>query len=275
MTDTSNLVERKNFGWLPDLPDHRDLPFRSAMRTDLMALPMRVDLSEKGVLPIRDQGMVGSCVAFAVAAAIEYAMRKRPNDPKVSDFLEKDRVFAPSRLFIYYGAREILGTIDEDSGSMIRDACKVVYNLGAPRESGWKYVEGRFKERPPKAQYASARFHKITSYRSVPVDVHSIKSALAEGLPVVFGVAVFNSFFSRSDGTVPMPSPSEGMLGGHAMLIVGYDDNTQRFKFLNSWGADWGTGGYGTIPYNYAGNRQYGSDYWVILDNLYKERIDE
>lgn len=270
----SRLVERANFGWLPDLPDHRDHPFRMSRDPLRAILPPRVDLSETGALPpAYDQGYIGSCVAQAVAAAIEYAMHKRPDNPAVSDFLEADRVFTPSRLFIYYGAREIIGLTAEDSGSHIRDALKVVYNLGAPRETGWRYREDKFAERPPNRQYKSAPYHKITSYRSVAVDASALRAALAEGFPVVFGVSVFNSFFSDARGNIPMPGYREVMVGGHAMLLVGYDDATTRFKFLNSWGQDWGTNGYGTIPYDYVGSRNYGSDYWLLTDELYKERM--
>ena len=269
----TGLVERHNFGWLPDIPDHRDLKLKLAPLT--AKLPARVDLTESGAFPpAYDQGDLGSCVANAIAGAIEYAMRKRPDDPRVADFLEDDRKFTPSRLFIYYGAREIIGLTHEDSGCHIRDGMKVVYNLGAPRETGWKYDEAKFANRPPKRVYRSAPFHKITSYRSVDVDVFAVKQALAEGLPVIFGVAVFYSFFENANGDIPMPALNEPMLGGHAMLIVGYDDTTQRFKFRNSWGASWGRDGYGTIPYAYVGNRGLGADYWVLTDELYKERLD-
>lgn len=269
-----HLIERQNFGWLPDIPDHRDLLFKVSKPEVYAALPARVDLTASNAFPaVYDQGDLGSCVAQAVAAAIEYEMRKRPNDPSIADFLERNLTFTPSRLFIYYGARELLGTIHEDSGSMIRDAMKVVYNLGAPRESGWPYAERRFAQKPPSSQYKWAPYHKITSYRSVPVDVNAIRSALAQGFPVVFGVAIFNSFYSSRRGDIPMPGPREAMLGGHAMLMVGYDDATQRFKFRNSWGTSWGNKGYGTIPYGYAGSRQFGGDYWLLTDELYKERM--
>ena len=270
----TGLVERSNFGWLPDLPDQRDLRFAATFSTPLTGMPTKLDLTESGRFSAPyDQGYIGSCVACAVAGAIEYAMASRPNDPNVSDFLEEDRKFTPSRLFLYYGAREIIGLQKEDSGCHIRDCLKVAYHVGAPRETGWKYDEANFAKKPPKRQYKSAPYHKITTYRSVAVDVQSIKNALYSGLPVIFGVAVFESFFWNATGDIPMPRTYEQMLGGHAMLIVGYDDTTRRFKFRNSWGTGWGRGGYGTIPYEYAGNRQLGSDYWVLTDELYKERM--
>lgn len=272
----TQLVERQNYGWLPDIPDHRDRLFKLSASEALLSLPPRFDLREFGKSPIYDQGNLGSCVANAVAGAIEFAMSQRPNDPKVSDFVEAKRVFEPNRLFIYYGAREIIGLTGEDSGCHIRDAMKVVYNQGAPRETGWKYSDAgdKFSKRPPKAIYKSAPYHKITSYKSVPVEVNAIKAALAEKLPVIFGVAVFNSFFANSNGNIPMPGFNEQMLGGHAMRAMDWDDSTQTFGFDNSWGTSWGTNGRGRIPYQYLGNPRLGADYWILEDQLYKERMD-
>ena len=52
-------------------------------------------------------------------------------------------------------------------------------------------------------------------------------------------------------GVLQMPQPDEQVLGGHAVLAVGYDDASQRFIVRNSWGTDWGQAGYFTMPYAY------------------------
>ena len=104
------------------------------------------------------------------------------------------------------------------------------------------------------------------------VDNNEIRIALAHGNPVAFGVSVFDSFFN-GNGHVPMPSYSDAYLGGHAMALVGYNDDPRRYTFLNSWGTSWGVEGYGTIPYEYVGNPRLGSDYWILNDELYKERM--
>ncbi len=267
-----SLKQRINFGWIPDLPDHRDkllqLPTGQAP-----TLPDKVNLAKQHNFRVLDQSYLGSCVAHAISSAIEFAQATRPNDPNVPDFIENDRKFPISRLFLYYEARRAIGTLAEDSGCYIRDALRAAYNVGAPRETGWKYVEGRFTEQPPKHSYRSAPYHKITSYISVPVSVQGLKIALSSGKPVVFGISVFDSFMHDRRGNIPFPSMSDGYLGGHAMLCTGYDDATQRFNFLNSWGEGWGTKGYGTIPYNYLGNPRLGDDYWVVTDDQYKERM--
>jgi hypothetical protein len=84
-----------------------------------------------------------------------------------------------------------------------------------------------------------------------------MRAALAQQRPIVFGVSVYESFESgtvAASGVVPMPSPHEGMLGGHAMLAAGYDDSRRVFIVRNSWGVDWGLKGYCTMPYDYLTN---------------------
>lgn len=269
------MTARINFGWLPQIPDRRDIPLKTTMKAE--ALPTAVNLMDYGRFPVvYDQGDLGSCVANAVAAAIEYEQYKQHMADGKIDFLEADREFTPSRLFIYYGARAYLGTEEEDSGSMIRDAMRVVYNVGAPRETGWKYDPDKFTIRPPERTYKSAPYHKITGYRAVPVNVIEVKKALAEKLAVVVGMSVYESFFDGDrTGDVPMPGDREALLGGHAVLLTGYNDAKQRFTFRNSWGAAWGNKGYGTLPYAYVGDRYLGADYWALIDTQYKERFAE
>jgi C1A family cysteine protease len=61
-----------------------------------------------------------------------------------------------------------------------------------------------------------------------------------------------------------MPSPNEQLLGGHAVLAVGYDDSQRRFIIRNSWGKDWGMQGYFTIPYAYLLDDNLADDFWTI-----------
>jgi Cysteine protease len=270
------LKKRVNYGWLPDLPDFRDklaFPEKAGIAATAASVPQRVDLRERHVFVVNDQGYLGSCVAHAVSSAIEYAKHTRENDPKVSDFLEQDRQFPVSRLFLYYEARRPIDMIAEDSGCYIRDAMRVAYNIGVPRETGWRYHEDAFAVAPPARSYKSAPYHKITSYKSVAVDNNEIRLALSQGHPVVFGISVFDSFYNERNGVVPMPTFNDEYLGGHSMLIVGYDDRSKLYTVLNSWGNTWGDDGFCYIPYSYIGNRQLGSDYWLLTDELYKERM--
>jgi C1A family cysteine protease len=221
-----------------------------------LTLPSSVDLTASGNLtfPIYDQGQLGSCTANAGGGAIQAEMRKQG---------EKD--WTPSRLFIYYNTRAIEGTTSYDSGGQIRDVFKTINSQGYAPESEWPYDISKFAKCPPKSVYTDASNTKVIQYLRVNQDLNTMKSCLAAGYPFVFGISVYDSFEEATDGVIPMPDPNnESLLGGHALLCVGYNDQLKRFKFRNSWAQSWGMEGYGTIPYDYLSNPNLGSDYWTI-----------
>jgi C1A family cysteine protease len=61
-----------------------------------------------------------------------------------------------------------------------------------------------------------------------------------------------------------MPQPGEQVVGGHAVLAVGYDDKNQWFIVRNSWGVDWGMNGYFTLPYQYLLEPNLSDDFWTV-----------
>jgi C1A family cysteine protease len=244
------------YGWVPDLPDARD-HFYAAPPRYLTDLPGSTDLRAGCPKEIYDQGNLGSCTANAIGAAFEFALLKQ----QLQDFM-------PSRLFIYYNERVIEGTVDSDSGAMIRDGIKSVAKLGVCPESEWPYDISTFTDKPPDQCYQDALAHQVTSYQRVPQILNQLKGCLANGFPFVFGFTVYESFESQEvarSGVVPMPTTGEQVLGGHAVLAVGYDDGHQRFLVRNSWGDKWGQGGYFTMPYAYLQDRQLAQDFWAIL----------
>jgi C1A family cysteine protease len=94
-----------------------------------------------------------------------------------------------------------------------------------------------------------------------------MRGCLAAGYPFVFGFTVYSSFEGQEvakTGVVSMPTPDEQVVGGHAVLAVGYDDASQAFIVRNSWGAGWGQEGYFTMPYAYLTTRALSSDFWTI-----------
>lgn len=206
--------------------------------------------------PVYDQGELGSCTANAIGAAFEYNQVRGGK----ADFM-------PSRLFIYYNERKMEGTIKSDSGAMIRDGIKSVNKIGVVSEIEWPYVISRFAVTPPAKVYNDARFHRSVQYQRVPQNTHAMKQCLAQGNPIVFGFTVYESFESdqvASTGEVPMPGLSESVLGGHAVLAVGYDDSVKRFKVRNSWGPGWADSGNFTMPYDYLTNPSLSDDFWTI-----------
>ena len=243
-----------HMGWKPDLPDHRDYLY-NAPADIAQALPPKVDLS--GQCPaVYDQGQLGSCTANAIGAAFEFDRMKQG----LPDF-------TPSRLFIYWNERAIEHTTGYDSGAQIRDGIKAVSKLGVCPETEWPYDISKFTVKPPAKCYADALKDLAVKYARVKRDLQQMKACLASGYPFVFGFTVYESFESNEvaqTGVVPMPGPDESVLGGHAVLCVGYDDATQRFIVRNSWGPDWGIQGYFSIPYEYLTNHGLASDFWTI-----------
>lgn len=249
----------RRFGWVPDLPDHRDKVF-SAPVVHAAPLPSSVDLRPGCPPEIYDQGHLGSCTGNAIAAAIEFDQMKQG----LAD------VFTPSRLFIYYNERVMEGTVMEDAGAMIRDGIKSVNKVGAPHEKLWPYSDanpGPFQKKPTPAAYKDAAKHPALLYQRLPQVESQLKGCLASGYPFVFGISVFDSFMTpevAKSGRAPMPKPKEKQIGGHAILCVGYDDHKRRFICRNSWGEGWGMKGYFTIPYDYVLDDDLAADFWTI-----------
>jgi C1A family cysteine protease len=245
-----------HYGWIPDLPDQRDHLFAAAPPV-LSQLPAAMDL-RGGCPPVYDQGPLGSCTANAIAGAIEFDQLKE----KLPD------AFEPSRLFIYYNERVIEGTVDTDSGAQIRDGVKSVATTGyCPEQADWPYDIAAFATPPSPQAFADAAKHKIVSYQRVVRDLNQMKGCLAAGYPFVFGFSVYESFESAAvgqSGHVSMPGPSESLVGGHAVVAVGYDDANGWFVVRNSWGPKWGLAGYFTMPYAYLTQRGLTSDFWTI-----------
>jgi C1A family cysteine protease len=245
------------FGWVPDLPDHRDLFFApDPVALKKLATTPHVDLSTlRQMPPVWDQDQLGSCTAHSVGVSFEFARRKA-----------KKKAMMPARLWIYFQERVIEGTVNEDAGAMIRDGFKVLANAGVPPESDWPYVIANFATPPPGTKInLDAAKHKALAYKRVNQSLTSIKAALVSGFPVSFGFTVYESFESSevaSTGVVPMPTQGEKALGGHAVAAVGYDDPTQRFIVRNSWGTSWGQKGYFTMPYAFLTDPSLASDFW-------------
>jgi C1A family cysteine protease len=245
----------KRYGWIPDLPDHRDVLYAAPLAV-LRALPPKVDLTRK-CPAVYDQGALGSCTANAIGAAHQFEQMRE----------ERKTAFVPSRLFIYYNEREMEGTVNEDAGAMLRDGIKSVVKQGVCPEKQWPYVIRDFTKKPTPPCYEEALNHQVVSYRRVAQTLNQMKGCLASGFPFVFGFSVYESFESPAvtrTGKVPMPGSGEVLLGGHAVMAVGYNDASQRFAVRNSWGEDWGRKGYCTMPYAYLTDPDLAADFWTI-----------
>jgi len=245
----------KRYGWIPDIPDQRDFLY-AAPPAFLRALPRKVDLRTK-CPPVYDQGQLGSCTANAIAGAIEFDQMKE----------QLPQVFLPSRLFIYYNERVIEGTVNTDSGAMLRDGIKTVAKQGACPEPMWPYLINKFKTKPSAASYTEAAKHTAVSYQRLIQSLTQMQGCLASGYPFVFGFTVYESFETDAvarTGHAPMPESGEHVLGGHAVCAVGYDMARRWFLCRNSWGTKWGMRGYFTIPFAYLTDSDLSADFWTI-----------
>jgi len=242
------------YGWIPDIPDQRDHLY-AAPPAFLAALPPSTDL--RAACPaVYDQGQLGSCTANAIGGAIEF-----------DRLLQKLTDFVPSRLFIYYNERVIEGTVNSDSGAQIRDGIKTVASQGVCPEPEWPYDIAKFAQKPSAKTYTDAVTDRAISYQSLVQDLNQMKGCLASGYPFVFGFTVYESFETAAvakSGHAPMPGSGERVIGGHAVMAVGYDDASQWFLVRNSWGIGWGLAGYFTLPYSYLIQPGLASDLWTI-----------
>jgi len=249
----SRLNQR--YGWLPDLPDQRDHLY-AAPRQVLVKLPEKIDLRPH-CPPVFDQGQLGSCTANAIGNAYRFDLLKQRGAP----------AFVPSRLFLYYNERAIEGTVKTDSGAMLRDGIKTLAKQGVCSEQTWPYESDRYADKPPASAYREGLRHQALSYQRLTQDSMQMKGCIASGFPFVFGFSVYESFESAAvarTGQVPMPGSGERLIGGHAVLAVGFDDRRQQFIVMNSWSTAWGDTGYFQMPYAYLASPQLAGDLWTV-----------
>jgi len=249
-------VKRRSgrYGWKPDLPDHRDFSY-AELRLGLEApatLPPSVDLRAH-CPPIYDQGEIQSCTANAIAAAFKFLEIKSGSNK-----------LNPSRLFIYYNERDLEQEVDIDHGALLRNGIKSIASLGMCDEAAWPYNKP-FAQKPPQTCYDQALKFTVTFFGLQTQTLDEMRSCLAAGFPFVFGFAIHKSFHDADDenGIVKMPDTGEPVLGGHAVMAVGYDDATRRFTVQNSWGPNVGDHGYYHMPYDYL-TSDMASSFWTV-----------
>lgn len=247
-------MSERRYGWRKQLPDHRDFKF-SANFGVLANLPPLVDLRPQDV-PIVDQGQLGSCTVNALADLLDFDRKLQggPLDPR-------------SRLQAYYDVLALEGNTGNDAGAEIRDVIKCAVKIGVGAERLWPYDISKFAVKPPPEVYADAAKNQVLTYSAVSQNLCQMKAVVAQGRPFEIGFSVFDSFESLAverTGIVPMPDPSESLLGGHAVCVMGYDDSKRWFIMRNSWGTSWGDAGYFYMPYEYLLNADLSSDFWNV-----------
>ena len=260
MSNNQFTLIKSKLGWKRDLPDFRDFSLDvDTVFTPTTLLPNNKVLSEKNFSPIEDQLDLGSCTANAAAGIVEYMEKKAFN--KYTDI---------SRLFLYKVTRKLMGEVG-DTGAYLRDTMKALRLFGALSEEYWNYDVETFDREPTAFEYAIASNYKSLSYykvdpygKSSDAVLLEIKKLINKGIPMMFGFTCFSSLYNAKSGIIPFPEPSERVIGGHAVTLVGYDDTSKTFKIRNSWGPNWGVNGYGHLPYKYLSTGLM-TDIWAIL----------
>ena len=281
----SEIITPVGMGWLPDYPDFRDytvdhpdiksMLHKAGLKSSgKVSLPSVVDL-RPWCSPIENQGALGSCTANAGVGIVEYFERRAYG-----------KHIDAARLFLYKTTRNMLHWTG-DTGAFLRSTMGALVLFGVPPEEYWQYVVADFDKEPPAFCYAFAQnYQALRYYRldppTTPGDVvlARVKTNLSAGLPSMFGFTVYNSYTqANTTGKIPYPTAGERIVGGHAIVAVGYDDNmkikntnagavetTGALLIRNSWGGGWGAAGYGWLPYEYVLKR-LATDWWSLLSN--------
>ncbi len=294
MGKTDTGIVHRGMGWLPDHPDLRDYtPEHEEIGRILKAARIAGPAEAKAVVPpsadlrpwcspVEDQGELGSCTANAGAGILEYFARRA--------FGKHIEV---SRLFLYKVTRNLMRA-KGDTGAYLRTTMGAMTLFGVPPEEHWPYRPADLDKEPSAFCYAFASSYQALRYfRLDPPSVRKdallarIREQIAAGIPAMFGFTVYDSIDgSEETGEIPFPAEGEKVRGGHAVVAVGYDDGKKirrgerdgagrpgagkggetvgALLVRNSWGAGWGRGGYGFLPYEYvlAGLAE---DWWSLL----------
>ena len=244
------------FGWLKEKESPLDYKFSYNSST---ILPKQIDLV-KNFNVVFNQLNTSSCVAHAVTMAYMIQLIQ-----------QKEKFFSPSRLFIYYNARFLDNPKNiRDEGTYLKSGIKAVSQYGVCDESIWKFDTSKVNVKPVNSKfdpYVSGSTKQVERYERVPKSREAIKNALFQGNAIVFGIYLYSKFqqqLEKNNYVFQLPERDDYLTGGHALVIVGFDDDKQCFKVRNSWSKLWGIKGDFWIPYIIM-ESQFTDDLWKIM----------
>lgn len=256
--DYDYLIGNKMLNLRRDIRDKRDYLFESTQPLTSSFVNWQPTMS-----PVKDQGRLGSCVGFAIAAMKEW-QEQREHEQEVLEGKKNHRdekYYDLSEQWIYYMCKKIDPWPGQE-GTSIRFAMKVLQKIGVPTEKAWPY-DDKVRGEPAMWAHMVARWSLIGSYWRV-TNLQELKTALQSG-PVVIGIPCFEEiFYVQSDGKIYYPQNPSVIYGGHAICVVGYNDKSGWVRFKNSWGDSWGRNGYGFLQYKYIDDFLW--DAWTCKD---------
>jgi C1A family cysteine protease len=264
-------------GWVRELPDFRDYSLTAEgvakvfeNKPELLERILKVATRKREDLrewcpPVEDQEALGSCTAHAGVALVEYYEKKAAGEH-----------LDASRLFLYKVTRNLLHWTG-DTGAYLRTTMKAMRLFGVPPEEYYAYDVARFDDEPEAFLYAFAANYKALVYTRLDLAgtdkddlLRQIKRLLRNGFPSMFGFTVYSSLYGAEQGRIPYPREGDKVVGGHAVVAVGYDndleigEDTGALLIRNSWGTDWGEDGYGWLPYKYV-TAGLAVDWWTLF----------
>jgi C1A family cysteine protease/photosystem II stability/assembly factor-like uncharacterized protein len=202
--------------------------------------------------PVKNQGSCGACWAFAAVALVE-------NLGLQNDLSEQDIISCA-----YAG---------DCGGGFYGQALNYIKNHGISPESCYPYTysNGNCGDKCQDPAF----LEKITTFDQLwgwPAELNNVKGALQSG-PIVVSFSVYADLYDYTDGIY---THSYGAyVGGHAVLVVGYDDAEQCFKFKNSWGTSWGEDGYCRISYSDVSSEVCFGSHGTIASKVFTESNNE
>lgn len=229
----------RGFGYVP--PDCA-LPTLRQPATDRVG-PVRDEVSFASLCPAAAvQGDRGTCVAHAAVAAFHVLDRRAGRRGPL------DSAFA-----LYHAVRRARGLVGEDPGCSLAELLDAARREDLYDTGAWPN-EPAFFHAPPLDARPRTPPRRLVSYEALPLDAALLQWTLAAGIPVLAGLKTFEGWLdasTRRSGHVVPPVRGEDYRGGHAVLLTGYSRSARVYRFLNSWGPEFGARGHGTLAFAY------------------------
>lgn len=233
-----------------------------------------VDLRDQ-FLPVWSQKGLESCTALMMCDAIWWELKRQ------SAAWGKSPPFIPSALFVYYNARKRAGHENLNIAVRPSDVMAAVQEYGVCPESLWRYSPARYRDRPSTKAYQVASCYKGIQFEPLPQNLSALKASLAAGRPFFFCLRLFPSNYQdfgqgeiALTGDFKFHKPEENPVYNHAMLAVGYDEATSMFVIRNSFGSEWGKGGYLFLPFEALSDSKTTYGFWRVKTNSIKVNLE-
>jgi len=218
-----------------------------------------------GCTPVKDQGQCGSCWAFATVGPLELNIMIQ--EGPAEDLSEQYLVSCNEQSWGCNG-----GWWGHDYHAWRVPSGEE--GAGAVRDAAFPYIARDDACAPPHHHEYQLESWQYAAGESTVAPVIDIKRAIYENGPVAAAVCVNSAFQTYTAGVFAGPGCS---VVNHAVVLVGWDENQGEagvWYLRNSWGPDWGEGGYMRISYGVS-NVGFGANYVTYVpSNCYTLATD-